>query len=183
MICSRSDETSDINPSLETKSSKLSKGEVDILEIFGFDKEAVRLVFGDLAGFEGMVNICDDFGIFFNILEICDHFEILGPILEINKKFKTYPTLSCVDSFVEAFNMAEKLDATFPKGHAREVLFNRCVAYARSNFLSWEVMVEFIRKNETKNKFTLKLFEELNKQEAIIRFVLLFLCITSESSL
>eukprot|EP00088_Acartia_fossae_P007252 TRINITY_DN13387_c0_g1_i8.p1 TRINITY_DN13387_c0_g1~~TRINITY_DN13387_c0_g1_i8.p1 ORF type:complete len:727 (+),score=147.32 TRINITY_DN13387_c0_g1_i8:49-2229(+) len=170
-LCHRSDDTSDDdNAPCETRSTKLTKGEVDILELFGFDKEAVKLVFGDLAGFEGIVNICDDFDIYFKMLEICAHFDIHGPIHEIKQKFKTYPTLSCVDSFIEAFKMAEKIDAFFPNlGETKDILFKRCVAYARSNFLSWEVILEFIRKNETNNEFTWKLFQELNKQEAIIR--------------
>ena len=154
----------------------MSLNQVLTMNINGFNKEAVKLVLGHMVGFKGGVDCCADFDVLFNMLEFCDSYEISDAVREISKRFKSFPVIKSLSDFVDAFELAEELEEVkrlefVQKIHPCNALFKRCVTLARSNFMSWQVMVDFIKENGTENDFVLKLFKRLEKNSAVIRLV------------
>ena len=142
--------------------------QADIYPIRGFQKQSVKIVFGYLTGYTGLLEKCSDIPLLVDMLKLCHSLGLDSPIEKILGRIKKSQIV--MENLIDVLEACEELKEIGQFSGDSKDLFERCVGYARCNFASWQVINNFVMKNKGKIGLAINLFNELkNGSHAVIR--------------
>eukprot|EP00088_Acartia_fossae_P035049 TRINITY_DN3605_c0_g1_i7.p1 TRINITY_DN3605_c0_g1~~TRINITY_DN3605_c0_g1_i7.p1 ORF type:complete len:817 (+),score=223.81 TRINITY_DN3605_c0_g1_i7:57-2507(+) len=141
----------------------------EIIPLVGYNQKAVKVIFDFLSGYTEMLEASTaGLTVLGDMLRLCNDFGMQSPVMNIIQRIEQ--TNITIDNLVEAVTEAEKLETICQFKMLAQDVFQRCVAFARSNFASWQVVVAFILKNRGRIDCAVKLCRALkNDYGAVIR--------------
>lgn len=155
----------DNNNKAEWKKEK----QIDLIDMSAFNSISVKILFLYIQGIPDLLESCTSLNDLFGVLQICREYGIPKPLPDILSKMKTCDVIS-ICNLIEALDIVENIKKMKNYVDIAEVLFQRCVRYARFNFASWQVIIKLMVKNREKVHLILQLPKELKDgSEAKIR--------------
>ena len=132
--------------------SKIVTGQrpqVDLIDIVGYKGCTVKILFEYLLGYKQLMEDCADFLIFADMLMLCKAYDIKSPITDINKEINSI----CL-SMENLMSALEALEIIRPVDEYERIycsLRASCVDFARRNFTSRKMLVDFVLENQDKS--------------------------------
>jgi hypothetical protein len=159
----------DISFDVENEKKTVWKKEkqVDLIDMSAFNQSSVKILFLYIQGIPDLLESCNSLIDLYGVIQICSEYGIPKPLPDLLSKIKTCDAIS-ISNLIEALDIVEDIKENHDD--IAEVLFQRCVTYARFNFASWQVIIKLMVKNREKVHLILQLLKELRDgSEANIR--------------
>jgi hypothetical protein len=114
---------------------------IDTIDLNAFNPTSVWILFNYLNGHPDLIVTCNDLKDLYGILKLCDQYSIENPVKDILIRIKTCGIISA-DNLVEAMEIVQNIGCMKNYDDIAEILFQRCMTYARINFASWQVIMK-----------------------------------------
>ena len=156
--------------SLESAKKEWKKDEqIDTIDLSSFIPNSVMILFTYLKGYPELLMSCKSIQDLFGTLQICEEYSISSPVKDIQATMKTCENISA-DNLVKAMEIFENIEGMQKYEDIASVLFQRCVSYARSNYVSWQVIMKQMINHKNKVDVLIRILKELRDgDEATIR--------------
>jgi len=171
-------EISDIKSNSETENitqdvhieKALSAQEFEVLDLSNFNPNSVDLVFLGLRGYPQIIASCISLSDLYGALKICDEYGISSPLKDISARFKTCENIS-MENLISVMEIVEEIEKMKNFKDISDTLLERCVAYARWNFASWQVILKLIAAHKENIHLVQRILKQLRDEpQAILRF-------------
>ena len=148
----------------------LSVQEFEVLDLSNYNPNSVNLVFLSLIGFPQIIEACNSFSDLYGSLKICDEYGISSPIKDISARFKTCQNIS-MENLISVMKIVETIEKMKNFKEISDTLLERCVAYARWNFASWQVILKLVAAHKENIHLIQRILKQLRDEpEVILRY-------------
>ncbi len=171
-------EISDIKSNAETENitqdvhieKALSAQEFEVLDLSNFNPNSVDLVFLSLRGYPQIIESCNSLSDLYGALKICDEYGISSPLKDTSARFKSCENIS-MENLISIMEIVEEIEKMKNFKDISDTLLERCVAYARWNFASWQVILKLIAAHKDNIHLIQRILKQLRDEpQAILRY-------------
>ncbi len=171
-------EISDIQLNTEkeniTEEVRIEKGltaqEFEVLDLSKFNPNSVDLVFLSLRGYPQIIEGCNSLSDLYGALRICDEYGISSPLKDISARFKTCENIS-MENLISVMKIIEEIEKMKNFKDISDTLLERCVAYARWNFASWQVILKLVAAQKENIHLIQRILKQLRDEpKALLRY-------------